>query len=275
VLPRLIVPAMFATHFDFMNQRAAIRLPLVILVGLVFLSFTLPGRAGEAPKKVPVLLVAGDDVTPAHNCREVSQAIRETLMAADKFDVRVCEDSGVLDSVTSLARYDLIFLHMYNANAPTLSPGAKENLLTFVKNGKGLVVSHLSSASFKEWEEFGKLCGRHWVMKQSGHGPRAVFKARIANKEHPITKGLEDFEADDELYAKLQGDVPITVLVEADSDWSKKVEPLAFTLEYGKGRVFHETFGHDGKAIRNPSVQKLIQRGSEWAATGRVESAGR
>jgi type 1 glutamine amidotransferase len=35
--------------------------------------------------------------------------------------------------------------------------------------------------------------------------------------------------------------------------------------------VFHEAFGHDGKAIRNPSVQKLIQRGSAWAATGKVE----
>jgi len=140
-----------------------------------------------------------------------------------------------------------------------------------VKDGKGLVVSHLSSASFKEWEEFRKMCGRYWVMGKSGHGPRSTFKARIANKDHAITQGLGDFEADDELYAKLLGDVPITVLVEADSDWSKKTEPLAFTIDYGKGRVFHETFGHDGKALKNPTVQKLIQRGCEWAATGKVQ----
>jgi hypothetical protein len=30
-------------------------------------------------------------------------------------------------------------------------------------------------------------------------------------------------------------------------------------------------FGHDGKAVGNLSVQKLIQRGCEWAATGKVE----
>ena len=89
--------------------------------------------------------------------------------------------------------------------------------------------------------------------------------------DNPIVRGLADFEADDELYAKLQGDSPITVLAEADSDWSKKTEPLAFTLESGKGRIFHEAFGHDGKAIHNPSVEKLIQRGCEWAATGKVE----
>jgi type 1 glutamine amidotransferase len=108
-------------------------------------------------------------------------------------------------------------------------------------------------------------------MGKSGHGPRAVFKARITKTESPITQGLADFDADDELYAKLEGDAPITVLVEADSDWSKKTEPLVFTVEYGKGRVFHETLGHDAKALSNPTVQKLIQRGCEWAATGKVQ----
>ena len=201
----------------------------------------------------------------------MSQAIRETLVSSGKFEVRVCEDAGVLDSAAALGSYDLVFLHLYNAKTPTLSDSAKENLASFVKDGKGLAVSHLSSASFKEWEEFRKMCGRYWVMGKSGHGPRSVFKTRIANKEHPITQGLTDFEADDELYAKLLGDAPITILVEADSDWSKQTEALAFTSEYGKGRVFHETFGHDGKAVRNPSVQKLIQRGCEWAATGKVQ----
>ncbi|HYG34327.1 MAG TPA: ThuA domain-containing protein [Clostridia bacterium] len=248
-------------------------------LGSIFLGLTLVGMlagaqivtAAEPAKTIKVLLVTGDDVSPAHNWREVSQAIRETLVAAGKFDVRVCEDTGVLDSAATLGRYDLVFLHYYNAKTPTLSAAAKENLAKFVGGGKGMVVSHLSSASFKEWDEFRKMCGRYWVMGQSGHGPRSVFKAKIAMKDHPITQGLSDFEADDELYAKLQGDAPVTVLVEAASDWSKKTEALAFTVEYGQGRVFHETFGHDGKAIQNASVQKLLQRGSEWAATGKVE----
>ena len=255
-----------------MNTRSTLGWRILRLLPVTAaLTFALPASAAEAPAKIKVLLVTGDDVQPAHNWREVSQAIRDTLVASGKFDVRICEDAGVLDSAATVGRYDLVFLHLYNAKTPTLSAGAKENLVSFVKDGKGLVMSHLSSASFKEWEEFRKLCGRYWVMGKSGHGPRSVFKVRIANKNHPITQGLSDFEADDELYAKLQGDAPITVLVEADSDWSKQTEALAFTVEYGKGRVFHETFGHDGKAVLNPAVQKLIQRGSEWAATGKVE----
>ena len=254
-----------------MNMTRTLRAVIFGLTALVVVALALPGMAAESARKIKVLLVTGDDVQPAHNWREVSQALRETLLASGKFDVRICEDAGVLDSAATLGRYDLIFLAMYNAKTPTLSAGAKENLVNFVKDGKGLALGHLASASFKEWDEFPKLCGRCWVMGKSGHGPRGVFKARITKTESPITQGLADFEADDELYAKLQGDAPITVLVEADSDWSKKTEPLVFTVEYGKGRVFHETFGHDAKALSNPTVQKLIQRGCEWAATGKVQ----
>jgi type 1 glutamine amidotransferase len=224
-----------------------------------------------AEQPIKVLLVTGDDVSPAHNWREVSATLRGLLKDSGKFDVRVCEDAGLLDSVQSLNRYDLVLLAMYNAKTPTLSAGAKENLVKFVSGGKGLVITHLASASFKEWDEFGKLCGRHWVMGKSGHGPRGPFKTRIAKKDDPITAGLTDFEADDELYAKLQGDAPITVLVEADSDWSHQTEPLVFKVAYGQGRVFHETLGHDAKALQNPTVQTLIKRGCEWAGRGKVE----
>ena len=247
------------------------RSSLLALIGLSLLSTAPVSPAAEAPHPIKVLIVTGDDVA-AHPWYEVSQAIRETLLAATgKFEVKVCEDPGIIESASALKAYDVVFLHFYNAKLPTLSDTAKQNLLNYVKGGKGLCVSHLSSASFKEWAEFQKLCGRYWVMGKSGHGPRSVFKAQIADKEHPITKGMEDFETDDELYAKLLGDAPIHVLVTASSDWSKAVEPLAFTLNYGQGRVFQETFGHDGKAIKTPNVAKLIQRGTEWAATGKVE----
>jgi uncharacterized protein len=230
------------------------------------------GAMAAAPKpgKIRVLLITGDDVG-SHNWRETTEATRDVLMAAGKFDVKVSEEPLILESTAALKNYDLIFLNYYNSRNQPLSDLAKANLLEFVNGGKGFAISHLATASFKEWEEFRKMVGRYWVMGKSGHGPRAPFKAKIKNQDHPITKGLQDFEADDELYAKLQGQEPINVLVEADSDWSKQTEPLVFVLNYGQGRVFQEAFGHDGKVIRSDAVAKLIQRGCEWAATGRVE----
>lgn len=107
-------------------------------------------------------------------------------------------------------------------------------------------------------------------MGKSGHGPRGPFYAKIANDKHPISAGLKDFRADDELYAKLEGKERIHVLVEAPSGWSKKTEPLVFWLPFGRGRVVHCTLGHDAKAIETPEVTTLIVRGIEWAATGKV-----
>ncbi|MHB1036871.1 MAG: ThuA domain-containing protein [Pirellulales bacterium] len=243
---------------------------ILALAGLLALTFCLSANAADAPAKIRVLLITGDDAAPSHNWREISETTREILVNSGKFDVKVCEDPLILESATALKAYDLIYFTMYNRIVPMITPQAQENLLNFVKSGKGFAVQHLASASFGKWEEFGKLCGRHWVMGKSGHGPRGVFDVKVVVKDHPITKGLGDFKADDELYAKLEGAGPINVLVQADSDWSKKTEPLIFTLDYGKGRVFHQCFGHDRKALMNENVQKLIARGAEWAATGKV-----
>jgi type 1 glutamine amidotransferase len=220
--------------------------------------------------KINVLLVTGDDAK-SHNWKETAPATKQILESSGGFDVTIAETAKTFDDADALKKYDVIYYHMYNATTPTASDAGKANLLAFVKSGKGFVVCHLASASFKEWDEFKNLCGRCWVMKKSGHGPRGVFKVNIKDKDNPIVKGLADFDQDDELYAKLQGDAPIRVLATADSDWSKATEPMVFTLDYGKGRVFHHTFGHDVKALQTPAVQKLIVRGAEWAATGAVK----
>jgi hypothetical protein len=242
------------------------RFSLRSLVALTVLGASLVLQAADAPAKTKVLLITGDDVSPAHDWLSCAAATRDVLKDSGRFDVDVIGGAEVLANEANLKNVDVIYLMLYNAKTPTLSDKGKENLLNFVKGGKGFVVTHLSSASFKDWPEFKALCGRIWVMGTSGHGPRSVFKAVVVDKASPITKGVGDFEQDDELYAKLQGEAPIRVLVQADSDWSKKTEPLAFTLDYGKGRVFHHTFGHDAKAIGTPEVKQLIVQGTAWAA---------
>lgn len=240
---------------------------ILVLVALsVVLGFT--AQAADAPAKIRVLLVTGDDVG-AHPWKEIAKATEDSLASSGKFDVKVSEDLDVL--ANDLTPYDVIVYTRYNAKKLQLSDKAKENLLGFVKGGKGFFVQHLASASFPKWDEFNKLCGRYWLMGKSGHGKRSVFEAKVVDKEHPITKGISNFKTDDELYAKLLGDEPIHVLVEAYSDWSKKTEPLLFWQEYGKGRMVHNAFGHDGKALATPEVRTIIARGVEWAATGKVE----
>ncbi len=235
-------------------------------VGIVFCMGANP--AGR-PAVIKALLITGDDVS-AHPWREISETTREILVGSGKFDVKICEDPFILESPSALKAYDVIVFTIYSQKVPVISEQAQQNLLNFVKDGKGFFVQHLASASFPKWEEFGKLCGRKWIMGTSGHGPRSDIQAKVVAQDHPITAGLSDFVTNDELYSKLQGAGPITVLVQANSDWSKATEPLVFTLDYGKGRVVHNAFGHDRKALMTPAVQTIITRGVEWAATGKV-----
>jgi uncharacterized protein len=256
--------------FDRKENQMKRTLFLAALLCLTLLSFCIARQGTRSLGLIKVLLITGDDV-PSHPWREISETTREILVNSKKFDVRVSEDPLILESATSLKAYDVIVFTIYSQRVPVISEQAQNNLLSFVKDGKGFFVQHLASASFPNWEEFGKLCGRKWVMGTSGHSARSVFEAKVVNKEHPITAGLENFQTDDELYSKLQDSGEINVLVEADSDWSKNTEPLLFTLNYGKGRTVHNAFGHDRKALMTPNVQTIIIRGVEWAATGKVE----
>lgn len=243
----------------------------ITLIGVVALSVSLVAGAAEKPAQIKVLLIGGDDVAPYHDHHEITEKTREVLVASGRFDVKVCEDPLILDSSAALKGYDVIVLTRFDRGTPVMTDQAKANLLNYIKGGKGFYVQHLGSASFPKWDEFGKLCGRKWVMGTSGHNARSVFEAKVVNKTHPITQGIANFKIFDELYSKLQGDTEIDVLVSAYSDFSEKEEPLVFARPYGKGRSVHNALGHDFKAILNPSMVQLIQRSVEWAATGKVQ----
>jgi type 1 glutamine amidotransferase len=225
--------------------------------------YPYPGPAATAPKPLQVLLVTGCDY-PGHKWPLTTPVLAQGLREDPRSDVRVVEDAHFLDSA-ALNRYHVVVLHYMNWKTPGPAEAARANLKRFVENGGGLVLVHFACGAWMEWPDFVNLAGRVWNPKLRGHDPRGPFKVEIVQPDHPVMKGLQSFETDDELYTCLDGNVPIEVLAKATSKVDKKDHPMAFVLTVGKGRVFHSPLGHDVKAF-NPATLELFRRGTAWAA---------
>ena len=238
---------------------------LVVVVG---------GWVGAAPAAAPakekarVLLVTGVDY-PGHPWRQTAPALAEALRKDSRLDVVTVEDPAFLDSA-AINQYDLIVLHFQNWHEPGPGEQARENLRRFVDGGKGVALVHFACGAWVgEWPEFAKIAGRVWAGEGSGvrnHDPLGVFRVEIAKPDHPIVRGMKDFDTPDELYTCLVGDHPIEIVAHARSKVDAKYYPIAFVSQYGKGRTFHCPLGHDAKALSAPEVQELFRRGCAWAA---------
>lgn len=239
---------------------------LIVLTVVLFLACN--GHAIATAQKVKVLVVTGFDVA-SHQWQESTKLVQAILEETGQFDVAIGTDKEVFAS-PSIGDYNVIVLSYGFWEEADPSEKAKAGLLNYVKQGGNLVALHFACSSFQDWDEYGVLLGRVWKKGVGGHGPYGQFTVNINKAEHPITKGLVDFKTEDELYAKLTGDTEIEVLASAYSDWSKQVEPIVFVKRYGKGRVVQNVLGHGLDSKQNASYQKLLCRGVEWAATGKV-----
>jgi type 1 glutamine amidotransferase len=243
-----------------MNRRLFVR----FLVA--FCCFTAADFGVEtqfASDEIRVLIVTGID-HPAHNWRETTPALREELAKDTRFKVDVLEDPYQLDSA-DLARYQVVFLHFNNWQKPDPGPRAQANLKKFVTAGGGLVLLHFACGAFADWAEFPELVGMVWDRKNT-HDPRGPFHVEVVNREHPITRGMESFDTDDELYICLEQKRQVELLAQARSKKTGRDHPMAFALTCGKGRVFHTSLGHDARAIHAPGTAELIRRGVAWVA---------
>ncbi len=215
-------------------------------------------------KPIQVLLVTGVD-HPAHDWNKTTPTICELLEKDKQFAVRVIKDPNLLASA-AVFDMDVVFLHFRNDKPLAQEEQVRANLAKFVEQGGGLVALHFACGAFGDWPEFRNLVGKVWDGKNT-HDPRGPFTVEFTAAEHPITRGMSDFETDDELYIGLVGERPVQLLAAARSKLTGHDHPMAFAFQYGSGRVFQTPLGHDERAIRTPGTAELIRRGCLWVAS--------
>lgn len=202
-------------------------------------------------------------------------------LRAHGFTVRVEDSPKVYADAEYLAGVDLIVQCM---TMSTIEKAELAGLRAAVENGTGLAGWHGGIAdSYRNSPDYLHLIGGQFAChpakaaeERRGEQSDYFLPYRVsmlpAAADHSITRGIGDFELVTEQYWVL-ADAYIDVLATTTftprsfDPWHRPVtSPAVWTRQWGRGRVFVCTPGHDMSVIRVPQVKTLIERGMLWAA---------
>lgn len=186
--------------------------------------------------------------------------------ANGKFITAILNDTDGIESDFS-QDYDVLanglddyHVVLFYTDVGELTDAQETGLLNYIRSGGGFYGLHTAAASFRESEAYHAMLNGFF----NGHSPYMDFTVNIGDSEHPITQGLEDFEAKDELYYLKQNPDMSHHLMQAYDDTKDETHVMAFHHNYGEGRVFYFALGHDMAMLENPSFQEVIRRGVLW-----------
>jgi type 1 glutamine amidotransferase len=175
-------------------------------------------------------------------------------------------------SAARLAETDVMVI--YAGDGGMIGPAEREALEAYRKRGGGLVVLHDGMCS-DDAPWFATVVG---AAKQHGerNWSRGWLELRVVDHDHPITRGLEDFEMDDEAFYLLRTRPEMHTLLDAPLPVNDEVVPQAWvyesTLPGGQPcRSFVWMQGHYTARLLEPGPRDLILRGIAWAGKRPVE----
>jgi scyllo-inositol 2-dehydrogenase (NADP+) len=141
-----------------------------------------------------------------------------------------------------------------------LTPEREQGLLHFIQNGGGFVGVHAAADSFLHNRAYVEMLNGEFLTHPEQH----EFKLTITPVQHYLTTRVPDFSMYDEMY-QLKSHDPAKCTVLAQTEWLGKQMPMAYTRDYGNGRVVYLANGHNMQVWRHPEFQKLLIRAIAWA----------
>ena len=210
------------------------------------------------------------------------------------FEVTHTEDFTVFEP-ESLARFDAVL--MLNTTGAIFRPSKKvyealdaegraealvtekrlkDSLADFVRSGKGLAGFHSATDTYKNWDLYNQMMGGAFA----GHpwGSRSIVGVRIDDPHNRLTKvfGGQSFEIQDEIY-QFRDDTchrdHQRVLLSLDPELTdlKRGQrkngdyPISWVRDFGKGRVFYSSLGHNDAIFWNEKILTFYLAGLQFA----------
>ena len=136
----------------------------------------------------------------------------------------------------------------------------------YVQNGGSALFYHNVTYISPQNDDFRDVLGAVTLQ----HPPLRPFKVKIVNKEHPITRGVNDFVVTDEQhFVKYEKDTKYVLMQSVNEDgltWKESgtTSAAGWAYDYGKGRVCYLAPGHVITALWNPEYEKIQKNAVKW-----------
>jgi len=243
----------------------------------------------QPQRRINAVLVAGGKY---HDIDFARLEILKLLAEDDRVRVRVFEDYDNIDAITAAD-----FLITYTCDVmPSLAQ--QEALRAWVEGGGRWYALH-GTNSILRFLANGLVDSPRWAphfMETLGsmfiaHPPIQPYRVTVADPGHPLVKGVEPFEANDELYlSEYHGHLHTLLETEfegeatgfVEADWPRAKHPVFYLHPVGDGTVLYLTLGHcrghyDMQPLMDfypapergswdlPVFYDLLRRGIAWA----------
>jgi type 1 glutamine amidotransferase len=167
-------------------------------------------------------------------------------------------------------------------SATALEMTRKENLMNFIKGGKGFIGIHAATDTFYEWAEYGTMIGGYFDGHPWNAGMEVSIKAEEKNKDHALLKGVipadqGELRFKEEIYQHKDpyDSTKFTMLLKLDPEASQKPKGgikrkdkdfgVSWVKSHDKGRVFYCSLGHNDHIYWNKHVLRHYYAGIMYA----------
>ena len=195
------------------------------------------------------------------------------MLEAEGYTVAVSPSQDVLAERATLESLDLI--------VPIWTMGTIEkdfvvNVAEAVAGGVGLAGCHGGMCdAFRDNVLWQFMTGANWVAHPGGDG--LEYRVHIVPDSGALTEGIADFDVKTEQYY-LHVDPANVVLATTrfpTAKWYHSANgpvdmPVAWTRQWGMGRVYFNALGHHADVIDHGAPREMLRRGLIWASEGKA-----
>lgn len=278
-----------------------------IKVLLIFIFLCSVIFASAAENKAKILIVTGQN---NHDWIHSTPVIKALLEETGRFEVTVsttpseeAPDDAWNDWAPKFKRFDAV---LSDYNGKMWPDQIKSDFVDYVNGGGGVIIVHAANNAFTGWKEYEEMTGLLWRgadhdsrlyfdenMKAvhvpkgegpgAGHGSSHEYQITVTDPASPVFKDLPKvwMHTTDELYHGQRGPaknmhIMAVAFSSKESGGTGVYEPMIWWIPYGKGKVITLLPGHYGQNQSSPTAydcvgfRHVLQRSTEWIATGRV-----